>query len=124
METILIKGNKETPDVKFNFKEGHFSIQGRSLMENPLDFFTPIFSKTEEYFKKPNPLTNFELKFEYMNSTSFKLVVDLLLLSKNLSTEGNQIFVKWIYEADDEDILMLGEEIARMTRLPFEYSPY
>lgn len=124
MENISIKGTKETPEVIFNFKEGHFSIKGRSLPENPLIFFSPIFAKTEEYFKKPNPVTTFELRFEYMNSTSFKLIIDLLLLSKRMSTPENQIFVKWIYEDDDDDILMLGEEIARITRLPFDYSPY
>ena len=124
MENTSIKGTKETPEVILDFKGGYFSFKGRSLPENPLLFFSPIFKQIEHYFKKPNPVTTFELRFEYMNSTSFKLIVDLLTLSKNISTPENQIFVKWIYEEDDDDILMLGEEIARMTRIPFEYSPY
>lgn len=124
MENIVLKSTKDTPEVFFDFNNGHFLIKGRSLSENSFAFFTPIFSSIEAYFKKPLPATTYELKFEYMNSSSFKLIIDLLLLSKKVCPPENKIFIKWVYEADDEDILLLGEETARITGLPFEFAPY
>ncbi len=119
-----MKGTKDTPEVFFDFNKGLFSMKGRSLSENSFAFFLPIFANMEAYLKQPLPSTTFELQFEYLNSSSFKLVIDLLLLSKKMSTDENKISVKWIYEADDEDILLLGEETSRITGLPFEFAPY
>lgn len=124
MDNIVIKGTKDTPEVSFDFSKGLFLMKGRSLSENSFAFFTPIFSSAEAYFKKPLAITNFELQFEYLNSSSFKLIIDLLLLAKKMSTPENKVLVKWIYESDDDDILMLGEETARVVGLPFEFAPY
>ena len=125
MDNIVMQGTKDTPEVFFDFNNGIFSMKGRSLSENSFAFFSPIFSNTEAYFKTPQAVnTTFELKFEYLNSSSFKLVVDLLLLAKKMSSPEKKVIVKWVYEADDEDILSLGQETARITGLPFEFLPY
>ena len=124
MDNFTIKGTRQTPEVFFNFNDGLLSIKGRSLSENSFAFYSPVFVTTETYFKKPLPTTTYELQFEYLNSSSFKLIIDLLLLSKKMSSSENKIFVKWMHEEDDEDILLLGEETARITGLPFEFCPY
>jgi hypothetical protein len=124
MEDFFIAATKETPEVSINISEGTFKIKGRTLSEDSVAFFTPIFKQTEEYFKSPQDKTTFIFSFEYLNSSSLKLVIDLLVFSKKLLTGNNSILIKWYYEADDDDILMLGEETARLTGLPFEYHPY
>ena len=124
MEDFFIAATKETPEVSFNIAEGTFTIKGRTLSEDSVAFFTPIFKHVEEYFKSPLPKTTFIFSFEYLNSSSLKLVTDLLVFSKKFMTSNNSILIKWHYEEDDEDILMLGEETARLTGLPFEYYPY
>ena len=124
MENFFIAGTRETPEVSINVNEGTFSIKGRTLSEDSVAFFAPIFKQAEEYFKNPVPTTTFILSFEYLNSSSLKLVIDLLVFSKKMLSANNAILVKWNYEADDDEILMLGEESARLTGLPFEYHPY
>jgi hypothetical protein len=124
MDNFIISGTKETPEVIINFNEGVFSIKGRTLSEDSVAFFLPVFNNAKEYFKNPLATTTFELSFEYLNSSSLKLVIDLLVLSKKMNLAGNKIQVKWHYEGDDEDILLLGEESARLTGLPFEFCPF
>jgi hypothetical protein len=38
-----------------------------------------------------------------------------------LHTQGKEISVKWLYEEDDEDMLEVGQEMSRMSKLPFEF---
>lgn len=125
MDNLILQASKDTPEVNFNFNNGIMAMKGRSLSENSLQFFTQLFSSLETYLKT-NPANNivFELRFEYLNSSSFKLVVDLLLLTKKLTPPDKKPIVKWIYEADDEDILSLGQETARITGLKFDFAPY
>ena len=121
MENYTIARKRDTPEVLMNFKEGIFSLKGRTLLEDSVDFFNPIFLKLKEYLKNPNSLTTIELQFDYFNTTSFKLIIDMLILAKKASSADCKLVVKWFYEIDDEDILMLGQDTARITGLPFEY---
>ena len=34
---------------------------------------------------------------------------------------GIDLDIKWFYEEDDEDMLEVGEEMSRMSKLKFEY---
>ena len=71
-----------------DFTKGIISIKGRAILEDSVDFFEPIFLKFKEYLVNPNCLTTIELKFDYFNSTSFKLLVDLLFLAKKASSSN------------------------------------
>jgi hypothetical protein len=48
---------------------------------------------------------------EYLNSTSMKAVVELLMLLHSIKSEGIAVEVMWRYEKDDEDMLDLGEDL-------------
>jgi hypothetical protein len=124
MNNFTIDATRHTPEVLINFGEGLMHIKGRSYSEDSMDFFAPVFLNIKKYFENPKPVTTFDFQFEYLNSSSFKLVVEVLILIKRLSPEGNKVLVKWKYEEDDDDMLTLGEEAARVASLPIEYIPY
>lgn len=121
MEIFKIDGTRETPEVIINRAKGLISFKGRSHPENSAAFFHPIFDEIQEYLKNPKPSTIIELKFEYFNSTSFKLIIDILFLLQKSCSSEHKLLVRWIYESDDEDILILGQEVERIVKLPFEF---
>ena len=55
------------------------------------------------------------------NSTSAKYILDIFKALNVLNDLGIDILVKWLYEEDDEDMLEVGEEMSRMSKLEFEY---
>lgn len=124
MNNLTIPQTKQTPEVHTDITNGVFSIKGRSLSEDSVNFYANIFSFFEEYYKTPCPLTTFEMTFEYLNSTSLKLVTDLLMYAKKSTDSSKKIKFKWFYEEDDDDILMTGKEIERIIGSPFEFHPY
>ena len=124
MNNISITATKHTPEIKIDISKGLFSIKGRSLAEDSVDFYSNIFSFLKEYYLNPCQLTTFEMTFEYLNSTSLKLIIDLIVTAKKLTVAPNKVEFKWFYEEDDDDILMTGNEIERITGIPIEFEPY
>jgi hypothetical protein len=59
--------------------------------------------------------------FEYFNSTSAKYILDIFKSLNALHSLGIELDIKWYYEEDDEDMLEVGEEMSRMSKLKFEY---
>ena len=121
MRNFKIDGTRETPEVNIDVEKGFISFKGRSHPENSAAFFNPIIEQIQEYLKNPKPSTIIELKFEYFNSTSFKLLIDILFLLQKSCSSEHKLLVRWIYESEDEDILILGKEVERIVKLPFEF---
>jgi len=50
-----------------------------------------------------------------------KYILDIFKSLNVLNDMGIAILVKWLYEEDDEDMLEVGQEMSRMSKLEFEY---
>ena len=57
MNNISITATKHTPEIKIDISKGLFSIKGRSLAEDSVDFYSNIFSFLKEYYLNPCQLT-------------------------------------------------------------------
>jgi hypothetical protein len=69
------------------------------------------------YAKDPNPATEFTFKLEYFNTSSSKLILDIL--SALESIQGMKI--EWCYQEDDEDMEEAGKEFSELVEVPFSY---
>jgi len=47
MESLIIQKSEDTPQIEFDLVTGIFSITGRSLPENAIEFYKPILDWTE-----------------------------------------------------------------------------
>jgi hypothetical protein len=63
----------------------------------------------------------FNFDFEYFNSSSAKYILDFCKQISSIRSKGKDIEVKWHYEEDDMDMLEVGREMSRMSKLPFEF---
>jgi hypothetical protein len=48
----------------------------------------------------------------YFNSSTAKIVMELLEALEEAAVSGNQVTITWVYEAGDDNIKELGEEFA------------
>ena len=129
MEKLIIEPTLNTPSVILDPEKNSFHFSGESRPEDVRNFYIPILEWLEKYATEQIAQNGMEEKsdrefhfnFEYFNSTSAKYILDLFKILSKFQSEGINTSVFWHYEEDDEDMLEVGMEMSRMSRLPFEY---
>lgn len=122
IEPLVIKSNRiDVPRITLDKEQSIFLFEGESFPEDPVTFYAPVIEWLENYKKNPNPETIFNMKIEYMNTSSTKLITDLLFNLQSLNEDGKTIRVNWHFKKEDEDNKRLGEDISFVTGLPFEF---
>lgn len=119
MEELVIERTQNTPYVNFNASKGVLKLEGRSIPENPGEFYDNLFAWLDKYFKSPKDITKFEMRLEYMNSGSSKYILGLFKKIQDYHEKGMKCEVNWYYEEDDESILDLGEHYKSSIKIPF-----
>jgi len=121
MEPIHIPMSPKTPLVNFNSDAGKLELKGRSIPENSIEFYNPVFKWIDDYSLSPKEETELHIQLEYFNTSSSKCLLDIL---KKLQTlhQNNRTKAKvyWYYEEDDEDMLEAGDDYQAIIRVPFE----
>ena len=93
----------EKPSIKLVPAENKFRFKGRSIPSNADEFYKPVMTWIDDYFKHPNAITVFEFKFEYINTSSSHQIFKLLKKLKKYSEEAD-IRIKWYYKNEDKDM--------------------
>ena len=122
MDILEIKGNWKSPSVLFN-PDGNLQMWGRSLPENALEIYNPIFNWLDNYISNPSDQTTVEVKLEYFNTTSSKLIYEMFKRFEEINSNGNKINVKWYYESDDPDLEEEGKLLAKIIKLDIALIP-
>ena len=117
MENLNIEGSWKSPHVTLK-TTGEFEIWGRSLPENVLDIYTPIFEWLDAYSKNPATETKVDVKLEYFNTSSSKLLFEIFKRFEKLNKNGNKISVNWYFEEDDADLEEEGKMFAKLVDVP------
>ena len=116
MDSLYITPTADTPKVTFE-SNGELTMYGRSLPENPNIFYDPLLKWAADCTL---PSVIFNLKLEYFNTASSKLIFNLLKKFIDNPSVKN-ILVKWYYEAGDTDSLEMGQQYQFLLKIPFEY---
>ena len=114
---LLIQKTLNTPFIKF--EDGVLVISGRSIPENAISFFEPLFKFIADYTKKPYPLTEVNVLLEYANSSTNRSLMTVFTLLEKIYENGNNVNVNWYFENGDELMSELGNDFKTILRLPF-----
>ena len=123
MDKLKIEPDNKTPFINFNSESGVLEIKGKSIPENSVEFYRPVYAWLDEYALNPKSKTNLVVELEYFNTSSSKCLLDIFRklepLQKNSKSE---VTVTWLYEEDDEDMQEAGEDYQTIVKLPFTIS--
>ena len=111
MENLKIPSTEYSFEIDFNWETGILEMAGSSYPENAMDFFQPIFKWLETYTEGIREPFVLNLRFEYLNTSSTKCMIDILELLEKYINRGGKVEVNWYYEEDDEDILETGQDL-------------
>jgi hypothetical protein len=109
--------SKRTPWVEM--EPGRIFIMGRSITENPGDFYRPVYTWISEYALRHFDISRIDLGFEYINTTSMKWIFNILKELSELKDVAESVKVTWYYEQGDEDMCELGFILRSLIECPF-----
>ena len=120
METIFLEPTEDSPKLLLDPKLGKILVKGRSFMEDTVPYYSAILEWLRDYFKEPQQETVIELEFEYINSASERMVIDVLAEFNKYFILGHKVKVIWSYPPEDESLIEMGEELSEMFDIPIE----
>lgn len=124
MNAYIVEATRDTPGVILDPANNKFEMNGKSLPEDVSAFYDPILDWVGGYAESPNEKTTFEMKMNYFNTASSKMLLDLLFALEEMAEEGNAVQIHWHYKENDEDMKEAGEEYEDIVEIPFEHFSY
>lgn len=127
MRKLLLEQKPNSPKVVLDPEQKTYLISGESRPTDVKEFYAQILEWLEDFGfhllktgEKNEPVI-FNFNFEYFNSSSSKMILDMCKILAGLRLKGINISINWHFEKDDDDMLEAGKEISRIVKLPFEY---
>jgi len=108
---------KRTPWIIL--EPGLIFIMGRSIPENPNDFYRPVQAWVSKFAQNYAEKTRIELGFEYINTSSIKWIYSILKELSEMKEITKNASVNWYFERGDEDMSELGFILRSLVECPF-----
>ena len=108
---------KRTPWIIL--EPGRIFVMGRSIPEDPNDFYRPVREWISEYTRDYSGNSKIEFGFEYINTSSIKWIFTILRELSEIKDIANNAKVTWYYEHGDEDMCELGFILRSLVDCPF-----
>jgi len=106
IKKYLIEPTRRTPRIIL--EPGRFFIVGRSIPENPGEFYRPVYEWISKYVQSKGQRTVVELGFEYINTSSTKWIYNIIKKISSMKDVTGNVSICWYYDAGDEDMCELG----------------
>jgi hypothetical protein len=115
----------KTPFIEFNSESGVFRLKGKSIPENAVLFYKPLFEWLDLYFQSPAPETALNIQLDYFNTSSAKILADLFKKLENFqNTNKGKVLINWQYNEEDDDMLEAGEDYKSICKATFNLLPF
>lgn len=120
LELYTTEQSPKTPIVNFDPSTGIFELKGKSIPENSILFYTPLFEWLDNYIQSPQPKTTLNIQLDYFNTSSSKCIVDLFKKLEMINKNGKgEVLINWLYDDQDDDMQEAGEDYQSIIKIPF-----
>ena len=123
-EFAEISESQRTPKLYLDCQQGVIKLAGRSMPENSNSFYNPILEWIDKYLQKPCDNTKVIFDLEYFNSSSSKMILQIMQRLKKLDEQDKNVKVDWYYLEDDDDMFDSGKTFEELAGLNFEFICY
>lgn len=120
VDHYIKESSKRTPWIIL--EPGKILIMGRSIPDNPGEFYTPVLNWVIDYVKIYKGETKIYFGFEYLNTASTKWIFIMLREIAAVKEVSSKSCVYWFYEQGDDDMSELGHILRSLIECPFEIS--
>ncbi|HLN21095.1 MAG TPA: DUF1987 domain-containing protein [Bacteroidales bacterium] len=118
IKPYIAEPSRRTPGIVLG--EGRILIMGRSIPDNPREFYLPVVDWITEYVKISDGKTRVDLGFDFINTSSTKFIFLLLKQLSETQDVSSKVSVTWYFEEDDDDMAELGYILRSLIECPFK----
>ncbi len=116
-DKFINEPSKRTPWIIL--EPGKLFIMGRSIPEDPGDFFRPVHQWVSKYAQSYIEKSRIVLGFEYINTSSTKWIYTILKELSKMDEIVKNANITWYFEQGDEDMSELGYILKSLLDCPF-----
>ncbi len=99
-----------TPYILIDEERGYMKFEGESFHENVVEFYREVSEWLEKYLAADFAEFTFDCELKYFNSSTAKLLFNMLLKMDESAAAGKKITINWITTEDNEIIIECGED--------------
>jgi hypothetical protein len=99
-----------TPLVIIDEAKGYMRFEGESYSENVIEFYKVVTEWLNRYLKTDFNVLVFDCSLEYFNSSTSKLLYNILTDMDNTAAKGKDIVINWYADKDNDIIIESGED--------------
>jgi hypothetical protein len=99
-----------TPYVLIDEEKHYMRMEGRSFYENVVEFFAEVNNWLDRYLLTDFTLFTFDCEMNYFNSSTAKLLLNLLKKMDRHAGNGKKVVVNWITTPSNDIVIECGED--------------
>lgn len=120
MEKLEVQKTISTPHMIINEETNYLLLSGESFPENIVNFYAPLTAWLEGYLATDFPSFTFDCHLVYFNSSTSKLLMNILGAMDEAAARGKDVTVNWHSSKENDVIIECGEEFGEdFTRMKF-----
>jgi hypothetical protein len=99
-----------TPYTLVDEEKGYMRLEGKCFHEKVADFFKEVNDWLAIYLVSDFGSFMLDCEFEYFNSSTTKLLYNMLMKMDQYASDKNKIIVNWITTRDNDIMVECGED--------------
>lgn len=99
-----------TPYIFIDEYKDYMRLEGESFHENVVSFYEDVSNWMDSYLNSDFTKFTFDCELKYFNSSTAKLLLNILMELDEHAAKGKEITVNWITTADNAIIIECGED--------------
>jgi len=120
-KNINVEMRVDSPKIVLDSNKSIFIIEGPSYPEDAFEVYDCVLHWLKQNNYQFENQLNCEFKFKVLNSSSRKMIVEILIALEMASQKNRNIRVLWYFEKYDEDMMQAGEDLADNIDIPFDF---
>lgn len=109
-----------TPYILIDEDRRYMRFEGESFHENVIEFYRDVGDFLEKFLITQFGQFTFDCELKYFNSSTAKLLLNMLMEMDEYTKDGSKVTVNWITTPDNDIIIECGEDFREeMERLEF-----
>jgi len=99
-----------TPYILIDEEKSYMRFEGRSFHENVAEFYRDVNDWLDTYLVKDFASFTFDFEMNYFNSSTSKLLHNMLTKMNKCASDKKKLIVNWITTEDNDIIIECGED--------------
>ena len=108
---LELQKTTSTPYILVDEAKGYMKMEGKSFPEKAAEFFNDVNDWLNKYLETDFGSFTFDFAMEYYNSSTYKIIMDMMMKMDKFSIGNNNITINWIAAEDDDIGIESGDDI-------------